>query len=119
MRRRRVALTLGLTLAALLLGQPVSAAIPIDRPTDAQWAQTLAAAGHWADLQTALEVMFAESGGNLMARNPSGARGAWQFMPNTVADDNCAYDPVCSTAAAFRISSAGSDWSKWEAYTTG
>jgi hypothetical protein len=118
MRRRGLALTLTLA-ALLLLGQPAAAAVPVDRPSDAQWAQTLAAAGHWADLQTALEVMFAESGGNPIALNPSGAEGAWQFMPNTLADHNCRIDPACSTAAAFRVSSGGSNWSKWEAYTSG
>ncbi len=118
MRRRGLALTLAVA-ALLLLGQPASAAVPVDRPTDAQWAQTLAAAGHWVDLQTALEVMFAESGGNPTALNSSGAEGAWQFMPNTLADHNCRIDPVCSTAAAFRVSSGGSNWSKWEAYTSG
>lgn len=70
-------------------------------------------------LVTALEVMFAESGGDPHARNPSGARGMFQFMPNTLADDTCAYDPVCASQAALRVSGGGADWSKWEAFTTG
>ncbi|MDQ6897970.1 MAG: type IV secretion system protein [Candidatus Dormibacteraeota bacterium] len=115
MRRLPLVLAVGLT----LLARPVEAAVPTDRLTDAQWAQTLAAAGQWVDLQVALEVLFAESGGNPLARNPSGARGAWQFMPNALPDDNCAYDPVCSTADAYRTSSGGTNWSKWEAYTSG
>jgi hypothetical protein len=40
-------------------------------------------------------------------------------MPNTLADDRCAYDPVCAAQAAYRITGGGVDWHKWETFTTG
>ena len=124
--RRRVrihAVPVALLLAVALLSPAapaLAAAPPSGNPSDAALAKILAGAGFSGDaLVTALEIVFAESGGNPRAINPSGARGIFQFMPNTLADDNCAYDPVCASQAAYRISKAGSDWHKWETFTTG
>lgn len=109
----------GLAMAGLVLGtlapRPAAAA---PQPSDSDWAKIVASAGFGPQLVTALEVLFAESDGNPDALNPSGARGAWQFMPNTLADDTCALDPVCSSKAAYDTYQHRS-WSPWEAYTSG
>jgi hypothetical protein len=120
-RIQRLTVALFATLALLFsLAAPVAAATPSGSPADAALAKMLAGVGFSGDqLLTALEIVFAESGGNPRALNPSGARGIFQFMPNTLADDSCAYDPVCASQAAYRISKAGTDWHKWETFTTG
>ncbi|MDQ6741611.1 MAG: transglycosylase SLT domain-containing protein, partial [Candidatus Dormibacteraeota bacterium] len=115
------AIALLLALGLLSPAAPaLAAAPPAGSPSDAALARILSGVGFSGDaLVTALEIVFAESGGNPKALNPSGARGIFQFMPNTLADDSCAYDPVCASQAAYRISKAGSDWHKWETFTTG
>ena len=123
-RRLRTGAAAAALLAVLALLSPAlsaqAAAQPSGNLTDAALAKILAGTGFSGDtLVTALEIVFAESGGNPRALNPSGARDIFQFMPNTLADDNCAYDPVCASQAAYRISKAGSDWHKWETFTTG
>ena len=119
---RRVLVALAVAAAvALPSAAPASAATPsYGSGSDPDLARMLFDVGFSGDrLVTALEVMFAESGGNPRALNPSGARGIFQFMPNTLADDACAYDPVCASQKAFQITLGGMDWSKWEAFTTG
>jgi len=121
-RLRRAAVALAASFALLLsLSGPAAAATPTyGSGSDADLARMLAGVGFSGDqLLTALEIVFAESGGNPRALNPSGARGIFQFMPNTLADDACAYDPVCASQAAYRVSKAGTDWHKWETFTTG
>jgi hypothetical protein len=119
---RRAVLALATAVAVLFsFAAPAGAAGPAyGSGSDADLARMLAAVGFSGDqLTTALEIVFAESGGNPKALNPSGARGLFQFMPNTLADDACAYDPVCASQAAYRVSKAGTDWRKWETFTTG
>ena len=121
--RRAVIATATAIALMLLLGRatPTLAATPsIGSGSDGELAKMLSDVGFSGDrLVTALEIVFAESGGNPRARNPSGARGIFQFMPNTLADDNCAYDPVCASQKAYEITKGGLDWRKWETYTTG
>jgi hypothetical protein len=106
--------------AAALQFSLVASAAAASQPSDADLAKMLAAVGFSGGrLTLALQIVFAESGGNPQAINPSGARGIFQFMPNTLADDRCAYDPACASQAAYRITNGGVDWHKWETFTTG
>src|SRR3984893_2969235 len=101
-------------------GSALAATPTFGSGSDSDLAKMLSDVGFSGDkLVLALEIVFAESGANPRAKNPPGARGLLQFMPNTLADDNCAYDPVCASQAAYRISKAGTDWHKWETFTTG
>lgn len=69
----------------------------------------------------------AESSGNPQAVNPaSGAAGLWQFMRETWAGlirqglaSGSPFDPLAAARAAFNLSRGGTDWSDWEAYTSG
>lgn len=106
-------------LIALLLAQAYHRdARAAAQPSDSDWAKILASNGFGdqAKLLIGLEIVFAESGGNCNATNPSGARGCWQFEPNTLADDTCARDPVCSTKSAYATSKQATDWSKWTTF---
>ncbi|MBJ7600088.1 transglycosylase SLT domain-containing protein [Candidatus Nephthysia bennettiae] len=119
-QRATVAFLAAMVLLFSMAAPASAAAAPPGTIPDAALAKMLAGVGFSGDaLVTALEIVWAESGANPRALNPSGARGIFQFMPNTLADDNCAYDPVCASQAAYRISKAGTDWHKWETFTTG
>lgn len=52
---------------------------------------------------------------------PSVDRGLWQINSYWHAEvsDECAYDPVCATKEAFRISSGGTDYGAWSAFKNG
>lgn len=119
----RLRAIVALAAATLMLAWPaaVSAATPsFGSGSDTDLARMLSDVGFRGDrLITALEVMFAESGGDPRALNPSGARGIFQFMPNTLADDSCAYDPVCASQMTFQVTAGGADWRRWEAFTSG
>jgi len=101
-------------------GSALAATPTFGSGSDSDLAKMLSDVGFSGDkLVLALEIVFAESGANPRAKNPSGARGIFQFMPNTLADDNCAYDPVCASMKAYEITKGGLDWRKWETFTTG
>ena len=57
--------------------------------------------------------------------HPDGSvdRGLWQINSKAHPEvtDACAHDPtgVCSTAAAFKISNGGTDWSPWTCFSQG
>ena len=55
--------------------------------------------------------------------NPDGSRdrGPWQINDrwHPEVSDACAFDLACSTGEAYRLSSQGSSWSAWSAYTNG
>ncbi len=76
-------------------------------------------------LSTILAISQAESGFNTVARgvNTDGSvdRGLYQinnrYHPEV--SDSCAYDPVCSSQAAFRISNSGRSFTPWSTYTSG
>lgn len=62
----------------------------------------------------AVATVMCESGGDTSATSPVGARGGWQFMPGTLASDQCARDPDCSTREAVKLSNRGRDFSAWD-----
>ncbi len=72
----------------------------------------------------AMAIVLAESGGDPTiihtAGNtpPSRDRGLWQINDHWHSEvtDDCAFDPDCSTQAAFRISKNGTDFNQWSAY---
>lgn len=78
-----------------------------------------------ASQATALSVIAAESGRDPAARhvNDDGSvdRGLWQINNRAHPDvtDAQAYDPVEATKAAFRISSGGTRFAPWAAFTNG
>lgn len=77
-------------------------------------------------IATGIGVSTRESGRNSKAKNtagnspPSTDRGGWQINDywHREVTDQCAYDWVCSTKAAARISNGGSDWSQWATYSS-
>jgi len=73
--------------------------------------------------QTARAVALGESGGSATAYNPSGATGLFQIMPATARgygfDPSRLFEPLYNAVAAFKISSGGTNWSQWSAYTNG
>lgn len=88
------------------------------------------------DLDTAIAVALAESGGNTAARNPgSSARGLWQVMESVHKDKVAAAvkdakplfkpefenldNPVINTAVARKIYSDAGGWRPWEVYNNG
>lgn len=82
-----------------------------------------------AQLPTAVAVALAESGGDtgIVRVNAGGTapgsrdRGLWQINDrwHPEVSDACAFDPVCATREAVRISKGGTDWSPWNAYKSG
>jgi septal ring factor EnvC (AmiA/AmiB activator) len=72
-----------------------------------------------------IAVVAAESGRDPSAKgtNTDGSidRGLWQINNKFHAEvtDDCAYDPVCATAAALKISNGGLDYTPWSAFTNG
>jgi hypothetical protein len=95
-------------------------------------AQAMRAAGfpEWA-IPVGVAVSLAEFGGDLAvdpqsrSRYPNGDReesyGIWQIHLPAHPDVSreCAVDVACSTRAAFRISSGGTNWNPWSAFTNG
>lgn len=79
------------------------------------------------DLTTAVEIAEAESGGNPRGYNTAGNsagadRGLYQINNYYHAEvsDQCAYDPLCATQAAFRIySQSGDSFRQWSSYENG
>jgi hypothetical protein len=75
----------------------------------------------------ALAIIRAESGRNPDAVNtvgnepPSRDRGLWQINDHWHPEvtDECAFDPACSTAYAYKLSRGGTDFQPWVAYTNG
>jgi hypothetical protein len=82
---------------------------------------------NFAQPEIAIAIILAESGGNPGATNtegnkpPSIDRGLWQFNSkwHPEVTDSCAFDPVCSTKAAFALSKGGTDYSQWTAFKNG
>lgn len=81
--------------------------------------------GEHGDL--AYAVMMSEGGGDVDAKHRNNDkrktldRGLFQlndYWHSEVSDD-CAYDKVCSTKEAYRISKGGTDWNEWVGYTSG
>ena len=76
---------------------------------------------------TAVAIVLAESNGDSKAVNemgntpPSMDRGLWQLNSywHSEVSDECAFDPLCSSVEAFRISNGGDDWFSWAAYNAG
>ncbi len=93
-------------------------------PTDVELARLVTDAG-FANRDIAIAVILAESGGDPLARNTDSPtsidRGLWQINSkwHPQVSDECAFDPVCSTREAKRISSGGADFSQWTAFTKG
>lgn len=74
----------------------------------------------WPDPVTAVAVVLGESGGDPNARNVENGnvdRGLWQISSkwHPEVTDEAAFDVNASTAAAFRISSSGTDFNPWHA----
>lgn len=72
-------------------------------------------------LYTATAVALAESGGRTDAVSPDGDQGVWQINP--VHDEKLPgqsrFDPVVNAQLMAMISSNGTNWSPWVAYTNG
>lgn len=74
---------------------------------------------------TGIAIIAAESGRDPNAKhvNADGSidRGLWQINSvfHSEVTDTCAYDPVCSTAAAFKISNGGTDYTPWSTFNNG
>ncbi len=83
------------------------------------------------DLNTAVAVALAESGGNTAAYNPeaaagtrpgSGSRGLWQIYGTVHPEYNndSAFDPVINAQAAFKVyREAGGRFTPWSTYNAG
>lgn len=92
--------------------------------TAAEIAQVASAAGFGKDentLATAVAVALAESSGRTSAVSPTGCcHGLWQINvdvhPYTKTQMQ---DPAQNAAAAWKISSGGTNWKPWSAYTNG
>lgn len=73
----------------------------------------------------AVAVAMAESGGDPRAtghnRDGSIDRGLWQINSrwHKEVTDACAFNPDCAARSTFRISSGGTNWSQWAAFTNG
>ncbi len=102
---------------------PVPMTVPL---TDAALAQ-LVVNQKFAQPDIAIAIILAESGGNAGATHtegntpPSIDRGLWQINSkwHPEVTDTCAFDPACSTQAAFAISKGGTDYTQWTAYKSG
>lgn len=76
-------------------------------------------------LSTMTAIALAESGGNTQAThtNTDGSidRGLFQINNRWHPDvtDACAFDPVCATQAALKISNGGTSFGAWSTYTSG
>lgn len=105
------------------------------RPAQAHWPppsagrlslaqlRQLAAQAGFPDPVTAAAVAMAESGGDPSAQNLSPRErsyGLWQVnvLAHSQYDPTSLRDPMYNARAAFAISSGGTDWSHWTAYTT-
>lgn len=64
------------------------------------------------------EPMLVNTAGNTP---PSRDRGLWMINDywHPEVSDDCAFDPVCSTKEAFRISKGGTDYSEWSSWNNG
>lgn len=88
-----------------------------------QYAQSAGFSG--TALTVATAIMQAESGFNTLAQhvNSDGSvdRGIFQINSrwHSEVSDSCAYDPLCASQAAYRISSQGSNFNPWTTYTSG
>ena len=146
-RLRSAALGALIVLLAAALGTAEAAAatlVSVEQPSAAQaassagWgdADACAAAAHAAGfraepLVTAVAVGLAESACLPLARGTNGPsagcpwgsvdRGLWQINScyNAEVSDACAYDGACNARAAYRMSSGGTRWAAWAAYTGG
>jgi hypothetical protein len=96
--------------------------------TDQQIADVLADAGFTGSGWTiGVAVVLAESGGRTDAVNeagntpPSRDRGLWQLNDywHPEVSDDCAFDALCSSVEAYRISDGGEYWGAWAAYNAG
>lgn len=94
--------------------------------TVAQAVQYARAAGFSGDaLRIAVAIALAESSLNTSAqhRNTDGSidRGLYQINTrwHPEVSDACAYDPVCATQAAYRISGNGTSFTPWSTFTSG
>lgn len=90
---------------------------------DGSLADLARAAGfHGQGIQMAVAIAMAESSGNAQARgtNTDGSidRGLWQInnRANPQVSDSCAYDPLCSARAAYKISAGGTNWGPWTTF---
>jgi hypothetical protein len=103
---------------------------PTPEPTptilnDKRVADVCRAAGFGVDLETAIAVVLAESGGDPQAVhvNPDGSRDRGLFQINDKwhpeVNDATAFDPKLAAKAAWYISRYGTDWTPWAAYTSG
>lgn len=109
-------------------GDPDPPEPPSTQLTDAEIAEVTRQAGFTGSgWTTAVAIVLAESGGRTDAVNsdgntpPSRDRGLWQlndYWHSEVSDD-CAFDALCSSVEAFRISDGGTYWGAWSAYNAG
>ncbi len=97
---------------------------PSGKLSDVELARLVTDAG-FANREVAIAVILAESGGDPLAKNVNSPtsvdRGLWQINSkwHPEVSDECAFDPVCSTREAKRISNGGADFSQWTAFTKG
>lgn len=79
-------------------------------------------------LTTAVAIVLAESGGDTLiigdidVPGPGDrSRGMWQFNSagHPEVSPVCAFDPVCSTREAYRVSGGGQFWTQWSTYNAG
>ena len=77
------------------------------------------------DPTIAVAIIIAESDGDSNAVNvePDGSRdrGLWQISSrwHAEASDECSFDPICATHAAYVISDNGTDFMPWASYKAG
>lgn len=103
--------------------QPEPSHVPL---SDAALAQLVVSQG-FPQPDVAMAIILAESGGDPNATNtlgntpPSTDRGLWQFNSHwhPEVSDTCAFDPVCATKAAFKVSAGGTDFHQWSSFKAG
>src|SRR3712207_2365011 len=122
-----------LALAALAVPAPAKAAPDASASAAVDLCASVASrAGFTGDrLVTAVAVGMGESSCRADAQNANGPtkgcpngsvdRGLWQINScwHPSVSKSCAYDAQCNANAAYRISSGGTNWKPWVAYTNG
>ena len=132
-RATRLGIVVFVALVALVVPAPAMAAADASSSAAADLCADVASrAGFSGDrLVTAVAVGMAESscrpdaylsnGPTKGCPNGSTDRGLWQINScwHPSVSKSCAYDAQCNANAAYRISSGGTNWKPWVAYTNG
>jgi len=119
MRALLVAYVVALIAACVMAKSADPQAMKAPRYLQAIVSRQFAPAGSWA-VRRAFCIVGRESQWNPRAISPTGDYGLWQWNYATwhrVLDWNRIFDPVYSTAMAWRITRHGVDWSPWRGGT--